>query len=106
MNVPVSPPCVSLQTAIDPLGALRLQKTSVDSVSGPPAGMTTEAVAPRVHARRPGWIVRMPQSSVSGGCFSVTLTWPAGTCWPGVHTGCVEPFATVTRAVRPANENS
>ena len=106
VNVPVRPPCVSLQTAIDPLGALRLQKTSVDSVSGPPAGMTTEAVAPCVQARRPGWIVRMPQSSVFGGCFSVTFTWPAGTCWPGVQTGCVEPFETVTRAVRPAKENS
>ena len=54
VNVPVRPSCVSLQTAIDPFGALRLQKTSVDSVSGPPAGMTTEAVAPRVQARRPG----------------------------------------------------
>src|SRR3954447_2393141 len=87
---PVRPPCVSLQTSTEPFGAGRLQNTTVDSVSGPPAGTTTDAVAPFTQASRPGWIVRTPHTSVLGTGFSVTFTCPAGTCWPGEHTGCVE----------------
>ena len=50
----------------------------MDSVSGPPAGTTTDALAPFVHASRPGWIVRIQTEdqpelkvAVHGGFLSV-----------------------------------